>query len=147
DRLTVVDRLRGMLAEGASQGCDLVVFPELALTTFFPRWYLDDITDADHFYETSMPNDATQPLFDEARDLEIGFCLGYALLETAADGPRHPWEVPAPAARRGQSLDGQYLVGAHRLERRHVQEGAHPRPRVQRARPAVPASRAVLLRA
>ena len=35
-----------------------------------------------------MPNEATQPLFDEARDLEIGFCLGYALLETDATTAR-----------------------------------------------------------
>ena len=28
-----------------------------------------------------MPNAATQPLFDEAKRLGIGFCLGYALLE------------------------------------------------------------------
>ena len=28
-----------------------------------------------------MPNAATQPLFDEARRLGIGFCLGYALLD------------------------------------------------------------------
>ena len=42
-------------AEGAERGCDLVVFPELALTTFFPRWFVDDIAEFDHFYETSMP--------------------------------------------------------------------------------------------
>jgi len=101
DRRAVVDRLRVMLADAASQGCDLVVFPELALTTFFPRWYVDDITQADHFYETSMPNDATQPLFDEARDLEIGFCLGYALLETADDGSTHRWNVQTLVERDG----------------------------------------------
>ncbi len=101
DRQSVVDRLRVLLAEAASQGCDLVAFPELALTTFFPRWYLDDITEADHFYETSMPNEVTQPLFDEARELEIGFCLGYALLETADDGSTHRWNVQTLVERDG----------------------------------------------
>jgi hypothetical protein len=68
------------------------VYPELALTTFFPRWFVDDIADADHWYETSMPNDATMPLFDEARRLGIGFCLGYALL--GRDGESvHRWNV------------------------------------------------------
>ena len=84
DRASVVERMIVLLQEAASQGCDLVVYPELALTTFFPRWFVDDITTTDHFYERSMPNEATQPLFDEARRLEVGFCLGYALLE---DGP------------------------------------------------------------
>ena len=50
------------------------------MTTFFPRWFVADIAEADHFYERSMPNAATQPLFDEAKRLCVGFCLGYALL-------------------------------------------------------------------
>ena len=89
DRASVVTRLVDLLQQGASRGCDLVVFPELALTTFFPRWFLDDIAEADHFYERSMPNEATQPLFDEAKRLRIGFCLGYAFLEENADGSIH----------------------------------------------------------
>ena len=48
-----------------------------------------------------MPNDATQPLFDEARDLDIGFCLGYALLETADDGSVHRWNVQTLVERDG----------------------------------------------
>jgi N-carbamoyl-D-amino-acid hydrolase len=37
-RGVVVKRLVAHLREGKARGCDLVVFPELALTTFFPRW-------------------------------------------------------------------------------------------------------------
>jgi hypothetical protein len=92
DRAAVVDRLVSLLHEAAEAGCDLVVYPELALTTFFPRWFVDDIADADHWYETSMPNDATMPLFDEARRLGIGFCLGYALLERDGESV-HRWNV------------------------------------------------------
>lgn len=88
----VVDRLITLLRGGAAARCDLVVYPELALTTFFPRWFVDDITEADHWYETSMPNEATQPLFDEARRLGVGFCLGYALLERDG-GTTHRWNV------------------------------------------------------
>ncbi len=96
DRPAVVERLIALLREAAEAGADLVVYPELALTTFFPRWFVDDITEADHWYETSMPNEATQPLFDEARRLGVGFCLGYALLERDGDGPdatTHRWNV------------------------------------------------------
>ena len=102
DRAEVVERMIVLLQEAASQGSDLVVFPELALTTFFPRWFVDDITTADHFYERSMPNEATQPLFDEARHLEIGFSLGYALLEDAPDGTQHRWNVQTLVERDGR---------------------------------------------
>ena len=85
-RESVVERLLVMLRDAHAHGVELVVFPELALTTFFPRWFVDDISEADHWYERSMPNAVTQPLFDEAKRLGIGFCLGYALVETEADG-------------------------------------------------------------
>jgi len=79
-RATVVKRLIDLLRQAHSRNAELVVFPELALTTFFPRWFVDDITQADHWYETSMPSAVTQPLFDEAKRLGVGFCLGYAEL-------------------------------------------------------------------
>src|SRR6476620_6743457 len=100
DRESVVKRLVGLLQEAHGRGAELVVFPELALTTFFPRWFVADITEFDHFYERSMPNAATQPLFDEARRLGVGFCLGYALLENAPDGV-HRWNVQTLVERDG----------------------------------------------
>ena len=72
-RAEVVARLVTLLRDAHGRGAELVVFPELALTTFFPRWFVDDISEADHYYETSMPNADTQPLFDEARRLGVGF--------------------------------------------------------------------------
>ncbi|MCP3910831.1 MAG: N-carbamoyl-D-amino-acid hydrolase [Actinomycetia bacterium] len=85
-RAEVVQRLLALLRQGHEAGCDLVVFPELALTTFFPRWYLDDDpARLDSYYETEMPSPVTQPLFDEARRLRIGFCLGYAELTPAGE--------------------------------------------------------------
>jgi predicted amidohydrolase len=79
-RTEVVARLIELLRQAHSKKAELVVFPELALTTFFPRWFVDDITEADHWYETEMPSKVTQPLFDEAKKLQVGFCLGYAEL-------------------------------------------------------------------
>ena len=57
---------RLLLHQGPAAGCDLVVFPELALTTFFPRWYTEDQAEIDAWFETEMPSPATKPLFDEA---------------------------------------------------------------------------------
>ena len=85
DRKAVVMRLINLLRDAHSKKAELVVFPELALTTFFPRWFVDDISQADHWYETQMPSKVTQPLFDEAKKLKIGFCLGYAELTKTGD--------------------------------------------------------------
>ena len=91
DRASVVARLLELLRRGAAAGCDLVVFPELALTTFFPRWFVEDITEADHWYETAVPSPVTAPLFEEAKRLSVGFCLGYA--ELTPDGHRFNTQI------------------------------------------------------
>ena len=90
-RQDVVERLLQLLRQAHSSGCQLVVFPELALTTFFPRWFVDNISEADHWYETEMPSPVTQPLFNEARRLGIGFSLGYA--ELTPDGHRFNTQI------------------------------------------------------
>jgi len=79
-RQVVVRRLIELLHKAHARGCELVVYPEMALTTFFPRWYMTDQAEIDAFFEREMPNAATRPLFEEARHLGIGFYLGYAEL-------------------------------------------------------------------
>ena len=36
-RQAVAARMLDLMRQ--AEGCDLIVYPELALTTFFPRWY------------------------------------------------------------------------------------------------------------
>jgi N-carbamoyl-D-amino-acid hydrolase len=76
----VVERMLALLAKAKRQGAELVVFPELALTTFFPRWFMENQQEIDVFFEREMPGPETRPLFDEAARLGIGFHLGYAEL-------------------------------------------------------------------
>ncbi|MDP6946318.1 MAG: N-carbamoyl-D-amino-acid hydrolase [Myxococcota bacterium] len=84
-RESAVGRMVALMEEAHTKGVDLIVFPELALTTFFPRWFMDDEAELDSFYETQMPSAATRPLFDAAKRLEMAFHLGYAeLVETDA---------------------------------------------------------------
>lgn len=79
-RVAVVKRLLEMLREAKSRQADLVVFPELALTTFFPRYWMDEHEAIEKYFEKTMPNPVVQPLFDEAKKLGVGFYLGYAEL-------------------------------------------------------------------
>jgi predicted amidohydrolase len=79
-RQAVVARMIALLDQAKARGADLVVFPELALTTFFPRWYHADRADADHWFERQMPGPATQPLFDHARRSGLAMTFGYAEL-------------------------------------------------------------------
>jgi predicted amidohydrolase len=79
-RTQVVARLSALMRQARECGCDLIVYPELALTTFFPRWFMEDQAEIDHFFEREMPGPETRPLFDLARELGIGFYLGYGEL-------------------------------------------------------------------
>ncbi|UCD45602.1 MAG: N-carbamoyl-D-amino-acid hydrolase [Candidatus Bathyarchaeota archaeon] len=80
----VVERLIALMEEAERKGVELVCYPECALSTFFPR-YLLERSEAERYFEESMPNPSVQPLFDQARELGVGFHLGYSEL----DGGNH----------------------------------------------------------
>jgi predicted amidohydrolase len=99
-RADVVERLVALLRESAGRGAELVVFPELALTTFFPRWWYDDGDPAlDTWFETDLRGPETKPLWDEAVRLGVGVTLGFAELTPA-----------------GERFNTQVLVGPTGLE-------------------------------
>ncbi|WP_338662508.1 N-carbamoyl-D-amino-acid hydrolase [Pararoseomonas sp. SCSIO 73927] len=81
-----VGRMVRLMERAHRRGVEVVVFPELALTTFFPRWYEEDIAAADDWYEAALPSNQTAPLFEAARKFNIAFHLGYA--EKTPDGRR-----------------------------------------------------------
>ena len=92
-REAAVARMVRLMERAHARGAELVVFPELALTTLFPRHYLDDPSEADQWFETAMPSNATAPLFTNAtaplftaaKRLGIGFHLVYAEIAESAD--------------------------------------------------------------
>lgn len=102
-RESVVSRLCALLHNAADRGAHLVVFPELALTTFFPRWFIENISEADHYYEREMPSTITAPLFEAARERSVGFSLGYA--ELTAAGERFNTQI---LVERDGSIVGSY---------------------------------------
>jgi len=83
-REAVVKRMIALMDEAKAKGADLIVYPELALTTFFPRWYMTDQSEVDAWFEREMPNAATRPLFDRAAQHRIAMNFGYA--ELTPDG-------------------------------------------------------------
>ena len=106
-RASVVKRLVAMLREAASMGAKFVVFPELAFTTFFPRYWYEDEKEAEKkFFEASMPSPETQPLFDEAKKHGIGFYIGYAEL-TEEEGKPHRYNTAILVSPEG-TIVGKY---------------------------------------
>ncbi|WP_426957077.1 N-carbamoyl-D-amino-acid hydrolase [Muricoccus radiodurans] len=85
DREAILARMIALLEQAARGGARLAVFPELAFTTFFPRWPLEE-AELRAYYEQRMPNPAVQPFFDRARALGVGFYVGYA--EVTGSGRR-----------------------------------------------------------
>jgi predicted amidohydrolase len=79
-RERAVARMIALLEQAAAQGVETLVYPELALTTFFPRWYMTDQAEVDSWFEREMPNPATMPLFRRAKELKVAISFGYAEL-------------------------------------------------------------------
>jgi predicted amidohydrolase len=87
-RESAVRRMMALMRDAHAAGCALVVYPELALTTFFPRYWYDDLAEIDGWFERAMPSEATRPLFELAAELKVGFYLGYAELALETGAPR-----------------------------------------------------------
>jgi len=86
-RAQIVARMIALLERAAREGAQLVVFPELAFTTFFPRWAYADEAELSSYLEAAMPNPNVQALFDRALALKVGFYVGYG--ELTPEGKRY----------------------------------------------------------
>ena len=102
-RAAVVMRMIALLDEAKRKGANLIIYPELALTTFFPRWYMEDQAEVDTWFEKTMPNEAVQPLFDRAAQHGIAMYLGYA--ELTPDGHHYNTAVLTD---RNSTIIGKY---------------------------------------
>ncbi|OAA65247.1 n-carbamyl-d-amino acid amidohydrolase [Niveomyces insectorum RCEF 264] len=91
-RQAALARMLVLLEDAAARGAQLVVYPELALTTFFPRGLLTDPAEVAAFFEPARPGSDVlasphfQPLIDRATALGVDVSLGYAERWTAGDG-------------------------------------------------------------
>ena len=87
-RREVMSRLIQLMEISAQMGVDLIVYPEAALTAFFPHWWIEDENELDSYFEREMPSPATRPLFKAATRHRIGFHLGYCEIAQEAGRKR-----------------------------------------------------------
>ncbi|KAH3667508.1 hypothetical protein OGAPHI_003157 [Ogataea philodendri] len=80
-RAQTVERLVGLLKKAADSGAVLAVFPEMSLTPFFPKWYIESQEEVDSYFEKGdISTGVCKPLFEAAAKYSIGFYLGYCEL-------------------------------------------------------------------
>ncbi len=105
-RAAVVQRLIAMMRQAKAMGADVVAYPEATLTAFFPHWWTEDDAEVDAWFEREMPGPQTQPLFDEARRLGMGFHLGYCELDQSG-GTKRRFNTSILVNAQGQTI-GKY---------------------------------------
>src|SRR5512132_2879077 len=74
-REAIVERMLALLDEAAHDDVELIVYPEMALTTYFPKRIRQDYA---QFFETEVPPKALEPLLRRAAQarvaVHVGFC-------------------------------------------------------------------------
>src|SRR5881394_4156260 len=81
-REEIVERMLRLLAEAAREGVELIAYPEMALTTYFPKKIRPDF---DQFFETEVPPKALEPLLRRAAEGRVAVHVGFC----EKDGGRH----------------------------------------------------------
>lgn len=93
-RTETLSRMIRLLEQAAEKKVQLVLFPELAFTTFFPSYIIDDPDELAGFFEPASPSDPyavvnspnAKPLIDKAEELGVDVSFGYAERWTGDDG-------------------------------------------------------------
>jgi predicted amidohydrolase len=74
-REEIVERMLALLERAVADGVEVLAYPEMALTTYFPKRIR---TDYDQFFETEVPPKALEPLLRRAAQarvaVHVGFC-------------------------------------------------------------------------
>lgn len=81
DRADTMKRLVRLLEDAASQGAQLVLFPETTFTTFFPRYFIEEDEELAKWFEHGddiTTSENTAALFQLADRLGVDICVGYA---------------------------------------------------------------------
>jgi len=79
-RKIVVARMINLMEQAKVADVNFIVYTELALTTFFPRHFMEDQDAVNSWFETEMPNSTILPLFERAKAYGMAMSFGYAEL-------------------------------------------------------------------
>lgn len=99
-RASVIERMCHLVEQAARRGAQLIVFPELCLTPFFPKWYYDTLEEADQWFEEQWPPKGVEQVLATARRHQILVQISYAEKTAAA----HRYNTAVLATGAGQKL-------------------------------------------
>lgn len=93
-RSEVLSRMIKLMDDAHAQHAKLIVYPEIAFTTFFPRHLIKDPKELESYFERDVDGDATKapgmkPIFDKAREYGMDVYVGYSECDTSAPADKH----------------------------------------------------------
>src|SRR4030095_1569802 len=91
-REAIVERMQALLEAAARDGVELIVYPEMALTTYFPKRIRADF---DQFFETEVPPKALEPLLRRAAEARVAVHRRFC---EKAGGKEFTTPLPTPRA-------------------------------------------------
>lgn len=88
NRSQTLERMLKLLDEAASKNANVVLFPETAFTTFFPRYLIEDPVELESWFEHGdiVTAPQTKALFDKSKEYQIDIAVGFA---EATDDDQH----------------------------------------------------------
>ncbi|PYH94570.1 n-carbamyl-d-amino acid amidohydrolase [Aspergillus ellipticus CBS 707.79] len=115
-RTEVIDRMLNLLGQAKDLDVRLVVFPELALTTFFPRHIIQDPAEIAKYFEESsdenpnalLTNENTRVLFERAKSLGIDISFGYGERWSDKYGKQSHYNTMTYYSAKGGSILAKY---------------------------------------
>lgn len=107
-REETVQRMITLLESAPAQGVQILLFPEIAFVTFFPRHLIQDQKELDFFFEhdADLPNSPnTKLLFEKAKELGVDISVGYAERATNGAGSTPRYIIPRKKAKPSPSTE------------------------------------------
>ena len=89
DRSSTLQRLIKLLDQAAEEGAQIVLFPELASTTFFPRHLFKNDKELDKLFEHGDDvsiSTSLKPFFDRAKEVGVDIAVGFAERSSSGNG-------------------------------------------------------------
>src|SRR4030095_17184176 len=74
-REEIVERMLALIEQAVREDVEIIAYPEMSLTTYFPKRIRDDY---DQFFETEVPPKALLPLLERAKAARMACHVGFS---------------------------------------------------------------------